>query len=67
MNGKFVVLVEHQSTINENMLLRFLIYIAKLFMAEEKVLARFSFCLFITMLLRYESLYKILLHIIFIF
>ena len=35
MNGKFVVLVEHQSTINENMPLRFLIYIARLY---EKII-----------------------------
>lgn len=35
MNGRFVVLVEHQSTINENMPLRFLIYIARLY---EKII-----------------------------
>ena len=35
MNGRFMVLVEHQSTINENMPLRFLIYIARLY---EKII-----------------------------
>ena len=35
MNGRFVVLLEHQSTINENMPLRFLIYIARLY---EKII-----------------------------
>ena len=35
MNGRFVVSVEHQSTINENMPLRFLIYIARLY---EKII-----------------------------
>ena len=31
MDGRFMVLLEHQSTINENMPLRFLIYIARLY------------------------------------
>ena len=31
MNGKFLILLEHQSTINENMPLRFLIYVARLY------------------------------------
>lgn len=31
IDGRFVVLLEHQSTINENMPLRFLIYIARLY------------------------------------
>ena len=35
MNGQFIVLIEHQSTINENMPLRFLIYIARLY---EKII-----------------------------
>ena len=35
MNGRFMVLLEHQSTINENMPLRFLIYIARLY---EKII-----------------------------
>ena len=35
IDGKFVVLVEHQSTINTNMPLRFLLYIARLY---EKIL-----------------------------
>jgi predicted transposase/invertase (TIGR01784 family) len=35
MNGKFLILLEHQSTINENMPLRFLIYVARLY---EKII-----------------------------
>ena len=35
MDGRFMVLLEHQSTINENMPLRFLIYIARLY---EKII-----------------------------
>lgn len=35
MNGKFLVLLEHQSTINENMPLRLLLYVARLY---EKIL-----------------------------
>jgi len=31
IDGKFVVLVEHQSTVNENMPLRFLLYIARIY------------------------------------
>ena len=35
MNGRFLILLEHQSTINENMPLRFLIYVARLY---EKII-----------------------------
>ena len=31
INGKFVILVEHQTTVNQNMPLRFLMYVARLY------------------------------------
>ena len=35
INGKFVILVEHQTTVNQNMPLRFLMYVARLY---EKII-----------------------------